>query len=86
MLSYDDFPRRLKWALQLSGKNYDDIGRETGLSPSLISAACNGRHRPRIDTVVRICNAIGIGVDELLKTDERVKKNYAPQGQEDNWA
>ena len=86
MLSYDEFPQRLKRAIRLAGASYDDIGRMTGLSPSLICAACNGRHRPRIDTVVRICNAIGIGVDELLKTDERVKKNYAPQGQEDNWA
>ncbi len=59
-----------------------DLSRETGLAQSYINRVKNARITPTVHTAMRICNALGVRVEEAFVYEEKpyglTKKPYFP--------
>jgi len=74
----EDWRRRLRTAIEKSGKKHSAIAADAGVAPETLSRILNSaHHRPTFDTIVRIAHAIDENVGWLL--DER---GFALSGEE----
>lgn len=54
------------------GMTQRDLAAATGLSGPFLSQIENGARRGRIGAIIKIANALGITVDDLVATDESI--------------
>lgn len=55
-------------ARKKAGLTQADVAEKLNLSVSMISAWESGIRTPKLDTIIRICNAIGCDTSEILNT------------------
>jgi transcriptional regulator with XRE-family HTH domain len=74
----EDWRRRLRAAIEKSGKKHSAIARDAGVAPETLSRVLNSaHHRPTFDTIVRIAHAIDENVGWLLE-----ERGFALSGEE----
>lgn len=71
-----DFGKRLKDFRIKNHMTQEQLADKIGTVTSSISHLENGTHAPSLNTLLRLCNVFGIGVDELLSDSLPVKSNY----------
>jgi transcriptional regulator with XRE-family HTH domain len=59
------------WRLRPEIASTAEVARRTGLDQAVISRLEGGKHQPRLDTLRRIADALGLGVAELLSEASR---------------
>lgn len=59
---------RIAIARKNAGLTQTDVAKKLNLSVSMVSAWESGIRTPKLDTIVRICNAIGCDTSEILNT------------------
>lgn len=57
---------RLRSVREGAGLSQTELGRRTGIDQAVLSRLERGKHRPRVDTLRRIANALGLSVPDLL--------------------
>lgn len=60
------FADNLKAAMKYRGMSQGDIRRRTGLAQSTVGRAMSMSHAPDLDTISKICNAVGYEPWQLL--------------------
>jgi transcriptional regulator with XRE-family HTH domain len=73
MLRLELFPIRLKAELRWQGISYRALAKGIGTSETLIYKIANGKHYPRLETAVQICNFLNISLDYLLSANDYEK-------------
>ena len=58
--------RRVKMLLYMRGTTQKQLCKEMGIAPQTLCEQLSGRHTLRVDTMVRICNALDCSADYLL--------------------
>lgn len=58
--------KRVRAARLKSGITQSDLGKRAGMDQAIISKLEHGLHRPRIDTLRRIADALGLTIGDLL--------------------
>lgn len=61
--------KRIKAAREKRGYTQEQLAEIVGLSPMHISVIERGVKPPKLDTFVRIANALGVSANELLQDD-----------------
>lgn len=59
---------RIAIARKNAGLTQTDVAKKLNLSVSMVSAWESGIRTPKLDTILRICNAIGCDTSEILNT------------------
>ena len=59
--------KRIKEARERGKLTQEELAEYVDISPSHISVIERGRKGPRLETVVRIANVLGVSADELLQ-------------------
>ena len=67
---YQSMLERLKEICEQKRVTYYFLAKSTGLSPSSISCLMRGKTRPYLQTILMICAAIDISLQELIQTEE----------------
>lgn len=70
------FGKRLREFRLKNHMTQEQLANQIGTVTSSISHLENGTHAPSLNTLLRLCNVFGIGVDELLSDSLPVKSNY----------
>lgn len=53
--------------MEMKGISQADVCRATGLSTAIVSLVCSGKTKdPRLSTIVPICKALDVTLEELL--------------------
>ena len=60
------FAKNLKKEMIEREVSRDELAKETGISPSSISKYCSGERKPGWDALMRIKNALGCDIGELV--------------------
>ena len=60
--------KQIAIARKKAGLTQTDVAKKLNLSVSMISAWESGIRIPKLDTIIRICNAIGCDTSEILNT------------------
>ena len=58
---------KLERVLQKQGLSENKLANEIGVSRMYISYLVRGFKQPSLDVHIRICKALGLGTDELIK-------------------
>lgn len=61
---------RIKAFRKLAGLTQKELGGRMGVSDASIAQYESGQRKPKIDTLRRIADALGVGVDELMCEEE----------------
>lgn len=69
MLHIEDFAMHLKHEIQDRRITQTTLAAMAGVTSTDINKMVNGRISPRLDTAVRLCNALGVSLDYLLRGD-----------------
>lgn len=72
----DGFGWRLKQYRIRNHMTQDDLAEKIDTVTSSISHLENGTHSPSLKTLIKLCNALGIGVDDLLADSLPVRDSY----------
>ncbi len=65
------FNKAAAWKVLLdAGKDISDIAEETGITPAAVGAAVNGKSCPKLATIKRICDAMGVAPSEVCDAVE----------------
>ena len=56
------------------------LAQESGLSQQMVSYVEKQKRTPSLDTLLRICGALGIQASEILKKAEEQSKEESEQG------
>lgn len=70
MDKHAELGRRIKEAIDYSGKNQSDIARELDVEPSHLSRWIKGRVAPSYEILVKIGNLTGVSLDKLIANKE----------------
>lgn len=70
------FGQRLRKYRISSHMTQEQLAEKIGTVTSSISHLENGSHAPSLNTLIRLCNVFGIGVDALLADSLPVKSDY----------
>jgi transcriptional regulator with XRE-family HTH domain len=66
----DDLGIKLTKVMNGKGMTQADVCRITGFSTAVVSQVFSGKTKdPRLSTIIPICKALGVTVDELLSTE-----------------
>lgn len=66
----DDLGSKLTKVMNDKGMTQADVCRLTGFSTAVVSQVFSGKTKdPRLSTIIPICRALNITVDELLSTE-----------------
>jgi transcriptional regulator with XRE-family HTH domain len=58
----------IKELFEHDGRSYNQLARDTDLSPSVVWRVVKGRTRfPYIDTVTKLATVFGVGFDEIVE-------------------
>ena len=57
---------RIRDACRVSGVSQRELAAKSGISYRGLVYAMSGRHYPSVDTLIRICAALGASADEIL--------------------
>lgn len=57
-----------------AGLTQDDVRKKTGIAVPHLSRLETGSHLPSLATVLRVANALGVGICQLVEKPKRVKK------------
>ena len=60
------FSERLRDSLRENNMSQNRLAKEIGMSQSIVNNYCTGRHEPNLETLVKICEALGESADFLL--------------------
>lgn len=66
-MNYKNLGQRIKAAREDRGLTQEQLAENVGLSPMHISVIERGVKPPKLDTFVRIANALGVSADLLLQ-------------------
>mgnify|MGYP005761591833 CR=1 FL=1 len=67
---YQSMLERLKKICEQKRVTYYFLAKSTGLSPSSISCLMRGKTKPYLQTILMICDAIDISIQELVQTED----------------
>lgn len=67
-----DIAERLKVLREGAGLSKGELGRRAGLSESYIGQIESKKKRPTVDTIFRICEGLGITVQEFFSIDQDI--------------
>jgi len=67
-----DVAKRLKVLREGVGLSKGELGRRAGLSESYIGQIESRKKRPTVDTIFRICEGLGITVQEFFSIDQDI--------------
>ena len=67
---YQSMLERLKKICEQKRVTYCFLAKSTGLSPSSISCLMRGKTKPYLQTILMICDAIDISIQELVQTED----------------
>lgn len=70
------FGTRLKHHRIKNHLTQDDLAEKIDTATSSISHLENGTHSPSLKTLIKLCNALNIGVDDLLADSLPVRESY----------
>jgi repressor LexA len=73
------FEENLRRIMQERGISQADIVAKLGVTASTVSDWVNGKKYPRVDTMQRIADAIGVEMDDL-RSDRPRTDNFSPAG------
>jgi DNA-binding XRE family transcriptional regulator len=68
----------LKVWREYRGMSQKDLATVAGLSGAFLSQIENGARRGRIGAIVKIANALGVTVDDLVPPEERADNSLVP--------
>ena len=71
-----ELAEKLKKICEAKGSTPYKLAKEAGISSSTISEFLKGNSKPRIDTLLIICNQLGISMTDFLEERE-VMEQYA---------
>jgi len=63
---------RLKRIRERSGVSLREVARQLGVSASFVSQLENGKSQPSVATLYSLTQLLGVSIDELFATDDRV--------------
>lgn len=70
------FGQRLRQYRIRNHMTQDDLAEKIDTATSSISHLENGTHSPSLKTLIKLCNTLGIGVDDLLADSLPVRDSY----------
>ena len=76
---YQSMLERLKKICEQKRVTYYLLAKSTGLSPSSISCLMRGKTKPYLQTILMICDAIDISIQDLVQTEA------ADNGAKETW-
>ncbi|MGH8816256.1 MAG: helix-turn-helix domain-containing protein, partial [Achromobacter pestifer] len=65
-----DLPHRLRTLRRQQSLSLEQLAQRTGLTKSYLSKLERGLSEPSISTVLRLAEAYGVGVSQLVGTDD----------------
>lgn len=68
-----ELSEKLKKICEAKGSTPYKLAKKAGLSSSTISGFLKGKSKPRIDTLLIICNQLGISMTDFLDERERME-------------
>jgi len=71
---YMEFGEKIKKARKKSGLTQSQLGDKLGVSASMLAQYETGKRNPKIETLLKISEAIGIPLDELIGLDNEEKQ------------
>lgn len=74
-IDYKLIGRRIRERRLLANYSQEQLAWEADLSPTYISYIENGTKKPSLESLVSICNVLGITLDSLL-TGNQIHSNY----------
>lgn len=74
-----DVSKRLQELMDKYGFTQYRLCKESGLNQSSISRYLNGQNSPTAEQLDRICNAIGITLNEFFSDTEEIKRETDPK-------
>lgn len=60
------FKKRLKEEIKHSNLTTKELAALVGVSPEMITQYCTTKKLPKLDTFVKLCNALNVSADYLL--------------------
>ena len=76
---YDGMMNKVREICNQRGLSYYFLAKATGLSPSSISCLMRGETKPYLYTILRICEAIDISVEDLTQYEEESENEEEKQ-------
>lgn len=76
-----ELSRKFREISEADGSTPYKLARKAGISSSTISGFLKGKSKPRIDTLLIICNQLGISMTEFMEERESMEQ-YARDEQE----
>ena len=70
------FGRRLKHYRILNHMTQEALAEQVETATSSISHLENGTHTPSLKTLIKLCNVLNIGVDDLLADSLPIRNSY----------
>ena len=69
-----ELAEKLKKICEAKGSTPYKLAKEAGISSSTISEFLKGNSKPRIDTLLIICNQLGISMTDFLEEREVIRR------------
>ena len=69
-----ELSRKFREISEANGSTPYKLARKAGISSSTISGFLKGKSKPRIDTLLIICNQLGISMTDFLGERERLEQ------------
>lgn len=69
-----ELSKKFREICEVNGSTPYKLARKAGISSSTISGFLKGKSKPRIDTLLIICNQLGISMTDFLGERERLEQ------------
>ena len=70
------FPKKLKYYMDLSGKNQAELCKYMNVSSATVSDWCNGNKMPRADKIQAIAKWLGVNIGNLMDDQDTAIEYY----------
>lgn len=87
MGDYMEFGEKIKKARKKSGLTQSQLGNKLGVSASMLAQYETGKRKPKIETLLKLSEAMGVPLDELIGLEEEEKTSpdtEPPVSEEEN--
>ena len=66
----NDYAEKILYLSRLNGWSTYDLAKYSGVKQSTISSWSSGRNQPSIKNLEKICDALGISIEDFLENDQ----------------
>ncbi len=68
--SWFDTSARIRELIEKHGVSKYALSKTTGISKSVISEWCNGKHQPSVGMIEKLCSGFGIRLSDFFRDDD----------------